>query len=345
MWLSIGLCRGEVPDGEPDSAGEAPDEEMIIWSVAAARERLDAELGQLGYIQQRRRRGRTVYTNRQRWKPTVILHDSGWMELHSPSLRPRLILIPPFIGAHGTITSQRKIETQKSRVVAQTAPMVTAWRDAIAAEATWEPGYVPPEHAVERPDGGDIVREVIGLTTGADPLKLAEHPLLGRLGDHGFPDPDEDMVMGRYLETLYGLTGVLSPAVLDALIATPRHPLLPHALWEIAGDDRPITTAEGTMAAPGAVAWQLTLADIQPGESVLELSGESGWRAAVMTAMGAVVSRSGGGPFAVILLESGHTGESEALARLAPGGRLLILSPGRITIVAGDARRTVLMVH
>ena len=85
---------------------------------------------------------------------TVILHDSGWMQLRSPVVRPRLLITPPFIGFHGTITSKRKIEAQKGRIVEQTAPLVSAWRDAIASEAAWDASYEPPEHTVEGPDGG-----------------------------------------------------------------------------------------------------------------------------------------------------------------------------------------------
>ena len=345
ILMSLGLASGEEPPAEHEPPEAEPDEEMIIWDVHTAREILDEELNYMGYIRVTRRKGKTIYRNRQRWKPTVILHDSGWMQLRSPVVRPRLLITPPFIGFHGTITSKRKIEAQKGRIVEQTAPLVSAWRDAIASEAAWDTSYEPPEHTVEGPDGGDIVREIIGLTTGTDPLEMAEHPLLGRMGNNGFPDPDQDMAMVRYLEVLYELTGAITPTVLDGMVATPRHDFLPQHLWDIAPEDRPITTDDGRMASPGEVAWQLSVANLQPGERVLERSGALGWRVAVMEAMGAQVSRDGTGLFDLILLEEDAGEEAAVLPMLAEGGRLLLLSPGQITVVEDGQRRTILMVH
>ena len=170
LLLLIGIVVAEVPSESKVETDEKPpdddtadersederyDEELIIYDVATARQMLDEELTYMGYIKQVRRKGRTVYHNRKRWKPTVIVHDSGWMQLRSPVFKPRLLLMPPLIGFHGAFVSRRKIEQQKTVVVEQTAPLVNIWRDAIASEAAWDGDYEAPEHTVPGRDGGE----------------------------------------------------------------------------------------------------------------------------------------------------------------------------------------------
>ena len=90
------------------------------------------------------------------------------------------------------------------------------------------------------------------------------------------------------------------------------------------------------------MAWQLSVIGIEAGDRVLERSSARGWRVAVLEAMGAQVSRSGDGPFDLILLEDGHTDEATLRPLLAPGGRLVVLKPGRLVVVEDGQRRTIL---
>jgi len=84
--------------------------------------------------------------------------------------------------------------------------------------------------------------------------------------------------------------GVSNPAVLAAMRAVPRHQLVPAAVREDAYGDHPLPIGfDQTISQPYIVALMTDLADVQPGDKVLEIGTGSGYQAAVLAEMGARV--------------------------------------------------------
>lgn len=80
------------------------------------------------------------------------------------------------------------------------------------------------------------------------------------------------------------------PRVLAAMEAVPRHRFVPAELLELAYEDRPLPIGhEVTISQPYMVALMTQLADVQPGERVLEVGTGSGYQAAVLAELGAEV--------------------------------------------------------
>lgn len=75
-------------------------------------------------------------------------------------------------------------------------------------------------------------------------------------------------------------------AVISAMSLTPRELFVPEALKSRAYDDTPLPIGHNqTISAPHMVAIMCDLLDLQPGMTVLEVGGGSGYHAAVMAAM------------------------------------------------------------
>jgi protein-L-isoaspartate(D-aspartate) O-methyltransferase len=84
--------------------------------------------------------------------------------------------------------------------------------------------------------------------------------------------------------------GVTSPRVLAALRSVPRHELVPPARRADAYADRPLPIGHGqTISQPYIVALMTDLAQVEPGDAVLEVGTGSGYQAAVLAACGARV--------------------------------------------------------
>ena len=84
--------------------------------------------------------------------------------------------------------------------------------------------------------------------------------------------------------------GVSNPAVLAAMRAVPRHELVPAAVRDDAYGDHPLPIGfDQTISQPYIVALMTDLADVQPGDKVLEIGTGSGYQAAVLSEMGARV--------------------------------------------------------
>jgi protein-L-isoaspartate(D-aspartate) O-methyltransferase len=84
--------------------------------------------------------------------------------------------------------------------------------------------------------------------------------------------------------------GVKDPRVLAAMRAVPRHAFVPEPLRPYAYDDRPLPIGEQqTISQPYIVALMTELADVAPGKKVLEVGTGSGYQAAILAQMGAVV--------------------------------------------------------
>lgn len=84
--------------------------------------------------------------------------------------------------------------------------------------------------------------------------------------------------------------GVQDPRVLEAMRRVPRHEFVSETYRELAYDDSPLPIEDQqTISQPYIVALMTELADVQPGEKVLEVGTGSGYQAAVLSALGAEV--------------------------------------------------------
>lgn len=84
--------------------------------------------------------------------------------------------------------------------------------------------------------------------------------------------------------------GVRDPRVLDAMGTVPRHEFVEESDRELAYADHPLRiAADQTISQPYIVALMTELADVQPGDKVLEVGTGSGYQAAVLAALGARV--------------------------------------------------------
>jgi protein-L-isoaspartate(D-aspartate) O-methyltransferase len=84
--------------------------------------------------------------------------------------------------------------------------------------------------------------------------------------------------------------GVRDPRVLEAMRKVPRHRFMPESQRAHAYDDRPLPIAQGqTISQPYIVALMSELADVKPGDTVLEVGTGSGYQAAVLAEMGVKV--------------------------------------------------------
>lgn len=76
---------------------------------------------------------------------------------------------------------------------------------------------------------------------------------------------------------------VSDPAVLQAMSTVPRHEFVPADYRDQAYEDHPLPIGHGqTISQPYIVALMTELADIQPGERVLEIGTGSGYQAAIL---------------------------------------------------------------
>lgn len=84
--------------------------------------------------------------------------------------------------------------------------------------------------------------------------------------------------------------GIDDERVLRAMDSVPRHEFVDPAYQSQAYDDRALPiAADQTISQPYIVALMTELADVQPGDKVLEVGTGSGYQAAILAAMGARV--------------------------------------------------------
>lgn len=84
--------------------------------------------------------------------------------------------------------------------------------------------------------------------------------------------------------------GINDPKVLEAMGKVRRHAFLDEAFMEIAYENRAFPIGEGqTISQPYTVAYQTQLLDIQKNDKILEIGTGSGYQAAVLAEMGAIV--------------------------------------------------------
>ncbi|MCA9656271.1 MAG: protein-L-isoaspartate(D-aspartate) O-methyltransferase [Myxococcales bacterium] len=83
---------------------------------------------------------------------------------------------------------------------------------------------------------------------------------------------------------------IVAPRVLAAMREVPRHEFVPADLQAIAYRDGPLPIGhEVTISQPYIVALMTQLAEVEPGQRVLDVGTGSGYQAAVLSAMGAEV--------------------------------------------------------
>ena len=84
--------------------------------------------------------------------------------------------------------------------------------------------------------------------------------------------------------------GVQDARVLDAMRKVPRHRFMPESQRAHAYEDRPLPIGHRqTISQPYIVALMTELADVKPGDTVLEVGTGSGYQAAVLAEMGVKV--------------------------------------------------------
>jgi protein-L-isoaspartate(D-aspartate) O-methyltransferase len=107
------------------------------------------------------------------------------------------------------------------------------------------------------------------------------------------PTGDESALQAareRMVRDQIAARGIEDERVLAALRRVPRHRFLPAAQRDAAYGDHPVPIGHGqTISQPYIVALMTVLADLQPGESVLEIGTGSGYQAAVLAEMGVKV--------------------------------------------------------
>lgn len=84
--------------------------------------------------------------------------------------------------------------------------------------------------------------------------------------------------------------GLTDPRLLEAFRKVPRHRFVPPIDWDEAYDDHPLPIGCGqTISQPYIVAYMTDRLRVEPGMKVLEVGTGSGYQAAILAEMGAVV--------------------------------------------------------
>ena len=171
QWGLIGLFFGSLTsasaqESESDDADtasdesteqtETADEEITVYGkreVDRRRRILDAELESSGYRQGKRKGDKVVYRPETVWHPSVVVYDSGWVDLKktpprfepwiggSPDNKWRyLSCIPPFglmcIRASGWLITKRRAQHSKTAVVDNHIETIQYWQESVIGMAT-----------------------------------------------------------------------------------------------------------------------------------------------------------------------------------------------------------------
>jgi len=268
------LAVAQAEDPDPDAI---PDEVIVVWGSVEARQQLEEKLWDLGYRVGRSRQGdKVILRGTGRAMPTVILHDSGWMELREGAFQadtPTGKTLSRWLTLN--FVNPRKVLGAKSKLVERTWPLVTLWQAALAAEGAGDPDHLPT--------GADLDAALAALGWEGSPQGVPKNT----------PTLDERIAArGHMVDFRIGWTGLAGLEHQDALRDVPRETFMAREHWVEAYEDKPMQDPDGRpIVPPSRLVWQLQAAGVQPGERVLELSRESGYRAAVLASLGARVIR------------------------------------------------------
>ncbi len=346
--LVLTLAVVQAEEGIPASI---PDEVVIVWGSVEARKALEQQLWDLGYrLERERKDDRVILLPSRKGMPTVILHDEGWMELRDGAFQTRNPAgrqLARWLSLN--FVNPRKIQQAKGKLLERTQPLVTLWREAIIAESEGDPDRLPR--------GADLDAALASVGwDGTDYTTPSDVPTL------------DDLISarGHMVDFRLAWSGLAGMELQDALKDVPRERFLDREDWVEAYADRTLEDPDGrTVLAPSRLAWQIKAAGIEPGLTVLELSRESGYRAAVLASLGARVRRveeepamafamketvadigadvvvelgalaagwASGGPYDVIIVDEVDGWEQQRLAeQLREGGRLLVVEGTELT--------------
>ncbi len=139
------------PQGEEPTAGEV----ITVYGdqeVQRRRMELEATIRDYGYQDGKRKDDKTIFRPEVPWKPSIIVHDEGYMELKRSPVRwmvpgrqdnalNYLWCLPPFtpmcVRIGGQVVSGAKLTPQKGKVLDEIHEPSEAWRGAIVDRATW----------------------------------------------------------------------------------------------------------------------------------------------------------------------------------------------------------------
>ena len=141
-----------APSEEEVATGEG--EELVVYGeleVARRRRAVDQRLRAYGYKVGVKKEDRTIYRPEVAWKPTVVVHDEGFVIIRrsrvrfEPWVKGRskavwLSCIPPLglmcIKLGGLLVSPARLHAQKGRTLDAMDTPLDAWQEAIMANAT-----------------------------------------------------------------------------------------------------------------------------------------------------------------------------------------------------------------
>jgi protein-L-isoaspartate(D-aspartate) O-methyltransferase len=141
--------------------------------------------------------------------------------------------------------------------------------------------------AAPRLHNGWVLRIPVAIAVGALALTCAAAPAptAGPGEDASWREAREDMVREQ-IEA----RGIDDERVLTALRRVPRHRFIPERQRAAAYADHPVPIGhDQTISQPYIVALMSELAEVEPGDSVLEIGTGSGYQAAVLAEMGVKV--------------------------------------------------------
>jgi len=132
--------------------------------------------------------------------------------------------------------------------------------------------------------------------------------------------PERERMVAHQLES----RGIRDPRILEAFRRVPRHEFVPADLVSKAYTDNPLPIGERqTISQPFMVAVMTQLAEIEPGQKVLELGTGSGYQTAIIAELGAVV-------YSVERIPELQHSAAERLARLGYSDVQLMVANGTL---------------